>query len=226
MEIKTLLKLIKDDLSNLDGIVHEFENSLKPTPEEVELALVKADALTRQLALLQKAIAEPILETVRETEAPVNLVPNQEIKAAEIEEIRFEQAMISENTPSNSIDDTELNIQEQIAAQIPEAKTSSAAEPEKRSIVIEEFLDQEKIDISYPLIPLPKIADAIGINDRFLFIHELFANESSAFDQAIQDIDQLNSIEEAVIFLKKNFKWTKNEASQKFLILVKRRFSN
>ena len=93
---------------------------------------------------------------------------------------------------------------------------------------LNEKLKQTKIELGDTLVELPvkDLKKAIGINDRFLFIRELFANDSNAFDQAIEDLDLCQTIEQAVSYLKKNFKWTKNEASQKFLILVKRRFSN
>jgi hypothetical protein len=214
MEIKTLLKLIKDDISHLDGIAHEFRLSPRPTKEEVELALVRANALTKQLELLQKAIAEPLQEAVPKSNAKANPTPEQEIEATVI-------------TPATPPAETELlSIQEQIKESVPKATASAIQDPETTPLIVEEFLDQEKIDLGYTLMPLDKIAGSIGINDRFLFVRELFANNSDAFDQAIADLDQFDSIEQAVNFLKKNFKWTKNEASQKFLILVKRRFSN
>jgi hypothetical protein len=42
----------------------------------------------------------------------------------------------------------------------------------------------------------------------------------------ITTLNQLNTIQEAVSYLKLNFIWRKTEASQKFLALVKRRFTN
>lgn len=212
MEIKTLLKLIKDDISHLDGIAHELILSPRPTKEEVELALVRANALTKQLELLQKAIAEPLKEAVPESTVEANPIPVQEI------------VIITPATPP-AVPEL-LNIQEQITELVPEITTTVTPDTDTTPLIDEELLDQEKIDLGYTLMPLAKIGGSIGINDRFLFVRELFANNSDAFDQAITDLDQFDSIEQAVNFLKKNFKWTKNEASQKFLILVKRRFSN
>lgn len=213
MEIKTLLKLIKDDISHLDGITHDFNLSLRPTKEEVELALVRANALTKQLELLQKALAEPLLEAAPETKVEADTIPEPELEIVVI-------------APAKPPAEIEQNIQEETKELVSETTNAVILDPDIAPLVVEELLEQEKTDLGYPLMPLAKIGGSIGINDRFLFIRELFANDSNAFDQAIEDLDLCQTIEQAVSYLKKNFKWTKNEASQKFLILVKRRFSN
>ena len=91
--------------------------------------------------------------------------------------------------------------------------------------MVNDILSQEKIDSEYQIIPINSIWDGIGINDRFLFIRELFANSSAKFENTVGTLDKLTSIQEAVNYLKLNFKWNKTEASQKFLVLVKRRFT-
>lgn len=73
-------------------------------------------------------------------------------------------------------------------------------------------------------LPISNLRSAIGLNDRFLYTRELFDNDSSKFDLTVDTIDQLSSFLEAIEYLEKNFKWTKNENSLKFMDLVKRRF--
>jgi hypothetical protein len=82
----------------------------------------------------------------------------------------------------------------------------------------------EKNKRSFEVPPLKSIRDGIGINDRFLFIRELFGNDLEKYEATIAALDSFNRIEEAVSYLKQNFKWNKSEAGQKFLNLVKRRF--
>ena len=87
-----------------------------------------------------------------------------------------------------------------------------------------DFLQGEKNNLGYPITPIRRIWDAIGINDRFLFIRELFDNDNSKLESTVKTIDEFTSIQEAVNYLKTNFKWSNSEASQRFLILVKQRF--
>ncbi len=74
--------------------------------------------------------------------------------------------------------------------------------------------------------PLMSIREGIGLNDRFLFIRELFAGDSVHYNETLDQLDSFPSIKEAVEFMKVNFKWSKSEAGEKFLHLVKRRYSN
>ena len=88
-----------------------------------------------------------------------------------------------------------------------------------------DFLPNEKNDLGYQVTPIKRIWDAIGINDRFLFVRELFDNDGSKLESTVKTIDEFTSIQEAVNYLKTNFKWNNSEASQRFLILVKQRFT-
>jgi hypothetical protein len=90
---------------------------------------------------------------------------------------------------------------------------------------LNDLLSQERGESSFEGIPLKNIQDGIGINDRFLFIRELFGNDSEKYEKTIAALNDLNTIGEAVNYLKQNFKWNKTEGSQKFLALVKRRFT-
>jgi hypothetical protein len=90
---------------------------------------------------------------------------------------------------------------------------------------VNDLLAQDRIENGFEGMPLKNIRDGIGLNDRFLFIRELFAEDSEKYEKTIASLDNFIAIGEAVEYLKQNFKWNKTEASQKFLALVKRRFS-
>jgi len=92
-------------------------------------------------------------------------------------------------------------------------------------LMVNDILSPEKDETEYKIIPINSIWDGIGINDRFLFIRELFANSSAKLENTVTALDKLATIQDAVTYLKMNFKWNKTEASQKFLVLVKRRFT-
>jgi hypothetical protein len=66
---------------------------------------------------------------------------------------------------------------------------------------------------------------AIGLNDRFLFIREIFANNTEKYNTVIDKLDKLETIQQAVDYLKATLTLQKNETSMKFVDLLKRRFS-
>jgi hypothetical protein len=86
--------------------------------------------------------------------------------------------------------------------------------------------DQNKLEFKLSNRPVESIQTAIGINDRFQYIRELFDGKPEKFKETVSSIDSMNNIQEAVVFLQQNFKWKKNETSLKFVNLIKRRFAN
>lgn len=73
--------------------------------------------------------------------------------------------------------------------------------------------------------PITSLRAAIGLNDRFLFIREIFANNTDKYNTVIDKLDKLETIQQAVDYLKATLTLQKNETSMKFVDLLKRRFS-
>lgn len=86
------------------------------------------------------------------------------------------------------------------------------------------LMEKNKGDYKFSKMPVGSLQAAIGINDRFLFIRELFDGKADAFAQTIQQLDSMHSTHEAAVYLRENFKWKKSETSLKFMDLVKRRY--
>ena len=84
--------------------------------------------------------------------------------------------------------------------------------------------DQVKLEFKLSNRPVLNIQSAIGINDRFQYIRELFDGDNKKFLETVKTLDSMENIKEAVDYLRANYKWKKNETSLKFVNLVKRRF--
>ena len=86
--------------------------------------------------------------------------------------------------------------------------------------------DMNKLEFKLSNRPVSSIKTAIGINDRFQYIRELFDGDPEKFVKTVNELDSRQNIKEAVDYLRKNFKWRKSETSLKFVNLVKRRFQH
>lgn len=73
--------------------------------------------------------------------------------------------------------------------------------------------------------PISSLRASIGLNDRFLFIREIFDNNTEKYNTIIENLDKLETIQQAVEYLKANLSLQKNDTSMKFVDLLKRRFS-
>jgi len=336
MEVKKLVRLIKDDIAHLEGITNDFFLESLPSSDEVQLALVRANALLRELELLHKFVIqhESSTEMVIPVEKPnvkfqkheslgildketekdeqekilnpnekdlipvveehdTNLFGVNDRQSEELPETQLDNTLAEEHLtiilePTEPIDVEPINqifIEEEVDVHYTEQSESAESgsgeaqnksaesdqeanvEPEvpvteesaivetvvltdipvdKEEILAQGFgeikktlnetigetlltvndaLSPEKSESGYQTLPIKSIWDGIGINDRFLFIRELFSNNNAKFETTVAALDKLSTIHDAVNYLKMNFKWNKSEASQKFLTLVKRRFT-
>jgi hypothetical protein len=72
--------------------------------------------------------------------------------------------------------------------------------------------------------PVTDLRSSIGLNDKFLFIKELFNGRPDKYNQCIDKLNQASSFEEAMEFIEENCSWEEgNEVADKLLNLVKRR---
>jgi hypothetical protein len=78
--------------------------------------------------------------------------------------------------------------------------------------------------------PVKDLRKAVGINDRFLFINELFRGDENMYERCIKTINNFNIYAEAEYWISRELKlklgWSNSsETVQSFDQLVKRRFS-
>jgi hypothetical protein len=78
--------------------------------------------------------------------------------------------------------------------------------------------------------PVKDLRKAVGINDRFLFINDLFRGDETMYERSIKTINSFNIYAEAEYWISRELKtklgWSKDDPSvQHFDQLVKRRFS-
>jgi len=97
---------------------------------------------------------------------------------------------------------------------------------------INERLKQSRIDLGETLteVPIRDLRKAIGVNDRFLFINELFRGDEVAYERSIKTINGFSIFPEAEYWIQRELKvkngWNDgNEIVQQFYQLVKRRFA-
>jgi hypothetical protein len=85
--------------------------------------------------------------------------------------------------------------------------------------------DDNDLHGSIKLKPITKLSDAIGVNDKFLFIRELFNGNPEAYNQAITKLDETAYFADAkAIIMSYTGENTESFAAIQLLDLVKRKF--
>ena len=78
--------------------------------------------------------------------------------------------------------------------------------------------------------PINELRTAIGINDKFLFVNELFGGSMEKYNRSIENLDDMKTLNGTLIYLnelKVELQWnSSNEAYQKLLNLIHRKFND
>lgn len=130
------------------------------------------------------------------------------------------------NHPYSSKQEAPQKISNSLFDEIPEKDNIS----QKRSlndILIEQKKDNS-LNTKYQNTKISDLTKSISINDKFLFIRELFKNRGEEFSQAIQSLNNCNNIEEAFSVMekmKKHYFWDSTSPAYLALCdLVRRKF--
>ena len=102
----------------------------------------------------------------------------------------------------------------------------------KQEESLNEKLKEERVEIATALqeVPIRDLRKAIGVNDRFLFVNDLFRGDENMYERSIKTINGFNIYPEAEYWIQRELKvklsWPDNSESAKiFDQLIKRRFS-
>lgn len=153
------------------------------------------------------------------------------------QEIVVEPEKIKKKSESIKIEDKE-KIKEQ--PEIKKEKTQKKVSTSKnKTIIADKFAEiepsinelladsQKAKDLATKLKdkPISNIKSAISINDKIWYVKELFNDDIDKYNNALQNINNMNDLDEALMFLNNNFEWDQEKESFKsFLELIFRRF--
>lgn len=210
--------------------------------------------------ILSNASASHILVTLQllqreylrkaETELPIDstvsvLMPNTISDAAQLADKEIEQIldMVKEDEsplPSGTNHFNEVVVDISIDSDPvvePHSFNIEAFQEEEKSALealkeINDKLKSESGEIVEFLVDVPirELKKAIGINDRYLFINELFNGDEAMFDRSLKTLDQFISLQDAESWIRRELSvkigWKEdNPVVGQFTQLLKRRFS-
>lgn len=145
-------------------------------------------------------------------------------------EISFVLTKINKMQESFAILKHLLELQEKEAKQTKnkERKTTIVQEEKEITVIESSKIDSEKspvLEVKNEQSSLPKLIDALTLNDRYLYANELFNKDMNAFNNMVKSIDNISSLNEAKELLSSLGLDDENEHVLSFHELVERRFS-
>ena len=246
--VATLLQKLQQQFTNsasanqllltVQMLQHELTHLQLTQPNAISKSITVSMPL-QAIAFQQENIVEFVSKPVMEEKTIEVLQIDEEEVAAELEEIRRNAAVMQQlsghNKPHIMFDQEDDDIPT-LTHQFNNADRVHGKEINE--IVVEELtslnesLREHKMEISEKLtgMPVKDLRKAIGINDRFLYINDLFRGDEVMYERSIKTINSFSIWPEAEYWVRRELKiklgWVDdNETVRQFDQLVKRRFS-
>ena len=208
MNMKDLIEkieLLGKRLAEKENELHLLKEDLEAMRATIEAAIEGDPAIKDESPSLVQEEPEEAEEPIVSEEEPQEMMKEEKSSSLEVNEEQQHEAIM------RTIEEFSQEQGKSIVKQIPESESVSLA---------------DKVRIQ----PLNDIKKAIGINERFLFANVLFNGDMNAFSKAVEELNHLESISDAIRLmdeeLSSKYHWNEeDETVVAFKTLVSRRFS-
>ena len=185
-------------------------------PEEIE-EIEKAEEIEEVEGLEEiEEVEDP--EEIEEIEKVEEGKEEEEEVVEEIEEIKEEKKEETEFFPYEPVMFGDMEEKEELGFELmPETLGEKLQEEEDHSLAAK--LQHKKVT---------DLRTAIGINDKFLLVNELFAGSMERYNKSIENLNDLPTLDGALGYMDElyvQYQWNRNnEAYKKLMDLVRRKF--
>lgn len=203
-----------------EEIIHKVPEITVPGPVE-EITFEKKTEIVEEV--------HSIIEDIPLKSEPVA----QELHIPELENITAKTEPVKEETKTQpapvqeivevTVTKTEIKTEKKEDSS-KEILANKLSHPQK--LIHETVKARTVIDVSTKIkaSPIPSIQSAINLNDKFVFIRELFKNNNLLYNQTIERLNSAANYNEAISIIEKEFAWDMSDpVVSKLVELVKRK---
>jgi hypothetical protein len=222
LQYKALEKGLKTNKESVPPVT--FIKATEPRVEEVKVEAVKEVAVA---AAVEKPVEiQPMKFTV--AEVPKVEVKPQEVIQPKVEPV-VEQKPIQTSFFEPVVEKKEVTVNPNISS-APKTSIAEKYAAEQKTSIAEKFAAEQKMTLADKL-KMTRINDlrtSIGINQKFLFMNDLFEGENTVFNNAINRLNSCGNGDEAKTVLTEysvKYGWSNDsERVVQFFELIERRY--
>lgn len=235
MEVQvSSLKAQLDELAQMAKA--KTEATQEPEPTVIESAQSKTfeqDSAPKEVAVRPSIMADDKESSPSDDDSLESQILAEE-RVEERTEDSVEEEVVAEVT-EELLEETSASVQSEILEEEKVEETPTAVldsdEIEEDKKELNDVISKDGFSLAKKLqaSPLSDLKAAIGLNQRFAFSNELFGGNMEAFNKAVNELNHLESMEEAErminLQLKTAYAWNaESELVNNFLELVNRRY--
>jgi NH3-dependent NAD+ synthetase len=204
-------------MDSVKALVEKLSEQLRQNEDKTRLIITAQQILTE---LGGAVVSKPLPQNIYQE---ANMV-------SPAEEVVMQAQVTPELAPiKNTVQELGIPVEvidENLVAKIVEAKT----EPSQVASEKTEIKEVKEVKDHLVLEPIKDLRSAIGINDKFQFIQELFGGDEKSFEVGIKTINAFKIFPEAQFYIKRELREKNNwdeesNVVKQFDQLIKRRFS-
>ena len=245
-EIKSMMASIRSQLEMLDAKLVELHQEVDPRGFESDLINVIVDDIGI-LGVREPVVEEIPLDLPEALEAPVE-VTGEEADEAVAEETVQAVEQLTEEDDDLPFGEMPVEIPVEVPVEIPAEPVQVEPEDDDLPGIFDEpepvtvaakaavaarptLNDSLAADQAWrrdmPGTSVRDIRSAISLNDRVIFINQLFEEDAQAFVNALSDINQMTTLDEVVEYLAARYpQWNMNsDLVYRFMMAVRRKIS-
>lgn len=245
-EIKSMMASIRSQLEMLDAKLVELHQEVDPRGFESDLINVIVDDIGI-MGVREPVVEEIPLDLPEASEAPVE-VTGEEADEAVAEETVQAVEQLTEEDDDLPFGEMPVEIPVEVPVEIPAEPVQVEPEDDDLPGIFDEpepvtvaakaavaarptLNDSLAADQAWrrdmPGTSVRDIRSAISLNDRVIFINQLFEEDAQAFVNALSDINQMTTLDEVVEYLAARYpQWNMNsDLVYRFMMAVRRKIS-
>jgi len=219
-------------MERIQTLINRLQEQVKQNADVAQMQLT-VQLLQSELSQLQKTS----VRTLGTSKVSVVLPTPVAIKSAPVMEREPEEVQATVMAPKVKPRNNQLDIHFDPMNEIPTFSQHKIGkevnESMEQSESINDRLKENRIELMHSLkdAPIRDLRKGIGINDRFVFISELFRGDEPMYERSIKTINSFNIYPEAEYWMNRELKiklgWDDTRETVKhFYQLVKRRFTS
>lgn len=217
-------------MDSVKALVEKLSEQLRQNEDKTRLIITAQQILTElggavvakplpQNIYQETTVVAPVDEVVMQTQITPELAPVKNI----VEEKETPVEVIDENLVHNIVEAPVVEISQ---AGLVELKTEPILVGSEKI----EIKEVKEVKDHLVMEPIKDLRSAIGINDKFQFIQELFSGDEKSFEVGIKTINAFKIFPEAQFYIKRELREKNNwdeesNVVKQFDQLIKRRFS-
>jgi hypothetical protein len=225
MEFKHTLEVLHSQAREIGNIMSKLEQSSDLSLIELDLLLEKLRNIYDLTIDLRTAIqSDHTVKSKTSSAEPAQTVEKQ-VKAEMVTEkksVSPSKEVISEKVEKNlaSMEKSKVKPKSEerfVSDRFKDSKTTLHDELSERS-------KREDISSQYKSRPIGKISSALGLNEKFELVNQLFDGDKEAFENTLEVLDKADSFVEAYNYLEEHFNWNMDDLLvQRILELIRRK---